>query len=69
MSLKLNLYEQGCDTVSVMRKNKALFYIKEDLRKFKTEDIHLNSHEVDMDYMALKTWKTTEREHRSALLI
>jgi DNA repair photolyase len=48
------------ETVEVMRKNNALFYIKEDLRKFKTEDIHLNPHEIDMDYMSLKQWENSE---------
>lgn len=42
------------DTVALMRRNNKKFYIKEDLRKFKTDDIHLEAHEVDMDYMALK---------------
>jgi DNA repair photolyase len=44
------------DTVEIMRKNDKLFYIKEDLRKFKTDDIKLLPHEVDMDFMALKKW-------------
>lgn len=37
-----------------MRQYDKLFYIKEDLRKFKSEDIRLGTHEMDMDYMALK---------------
>lgn len=42
------------DAVDVMRKNKELFYIKDDLRAFITDDIHLEPHEYDMDFMALK---------------
>lgn len=49
------------DSVDIMRKNNELFYIKEDLRRFKTEDIVLKPHEIDMDYMALKQWGNNEK--------
>lgn len=42
------------DSVQIMRRNKSLFYIKKDLLAFKPEDVYLNPHEVDMDYMALE---------------
>ncbi len=43
------------DAVDKMRKHNKMFYIKEDLRKFwNPETLHLNPHEIDMDFMALK---------------
>lgn len=42
------------DSVSIMRKNNKLFYIKKDLLKFKDKDLYLNDFEIDMDFMALK---------------
>lgn len=42
-----------CDSVSLMRKNKSLFYIKEDLRRYSPTDLHLEPHEVDMDFLAI----------------
>lgn len=41
------------DAVFTMRKNDELFYIKEDLLKHKPEDLVLQPHEMDMDFMAL----------------
>ena len=51
------------ESVEKMRQYNKLFYIKEDLRKFKTDDIVLAHHEVDMDFMALKNsgeWSTKD---------
>lgn len=42
------------DTVNIMRKNKSNFYIKKDLLKFKSDNLELVPHEVDMDHMAIK---------------
>lgn len=42
------------DSVSIMRKNNKLFYIKKDLLEFKNKDLVLNDYEIDMDYLALK---------------
>jgi DNA repair photolyase len=52
------------DSVSTMRRNNKLFYIKEDLRKYKTEEVILHPHEADMDYMSLKQWKEEQRSSR-----
>jgi DNA repair photolyase len=45
------------DAVKLMRKNNEMFYIKEDLRAHKPEDVVLNEHESDMDHMALPAWQ------------
>lgn len=42
------------DAVAVMRKNGTPFYIKEDLRAFKPDWLHLYPEEEDMDFLALK---------------
>lgn len=43
-----------CDSVAIMRKNNKPFYIKEDLRAFKPDWLHLTPEEIDMDFLALK---------------
>ena len=40
--------------VPLLRQNQKQFYIKADLAKF-SNGFHLNPHEIDMDYLALKT--------------
>ena len=42
------------DSVSIMRKNNKLFYIKKDLFEFKDNELQLSDYEIDMDYLALK---------------
>ena len=42
------------DTITVMRKNKKLFYIKNDLAKFANAETRLKAFERDMDHMALR---------------
>jgi DNA repair photolyase len=42
------------DSIKIMRENKKLFYIKNDLSKFSNKDTFLLPHERDMDFMALK---------------
>lgn len=42
------------DAVAIMRKYNKPFYIKKDLLAFKPDDLHLNSHEIDMDYLAIR---------------
>jgi len=41
-------------TVSVMRNNNSKFYIKKDLLQWKSDDLYLFDHEMDMDHLALK---------------
>lgn len=42
------------DTIKIMRKNDKLFYIKNDLFEFANSETVLNTHERNMDFMALK---------------
>jgi len=50
------------ESVSIMRKNNELFYIKKDLLTYKDYDLFLERHETDMDFMALKSWvENTEK--------
>lgn len=49
------------DSVKIMRRNKALFYIKKDLLAYKEPGLFLNNYEIDMDYMALKQWKEAKK--------
>lgn len=41
------------DTVNLMRKNNKEFYIKKDLLTWKPDDLVLQPHETDMDYLAI----------------
>lgn len=45
------------DSVAIMRKYDKQFYIKKDLLAFKPDTLHLNKHEIDMDFLALKKWQ------------
>lgn len=59
--VKFNWEQFLIDSVAVMRKHNKPFYIKEDLREFKPENLHLSAEEMDMDYLALKnSWLKPE---------
>ena len=45
------------DTISIMRKNNSVFYIKNDLAKWSNEDTFLTKNERDMDFLALSNSK------------
>ena len=54
------------DTISIMRRNNKMFYIKNDLFEFANNETVLNPHERDMDFMALKNMNTVRVEGCSA---
>lgn len=41
------------DAVGIMRKHGKEFYIKKDLLAYRPADLHLEPHEIDMDYLAI----------------
>ncbi len=41
------------DTVAIMRNNNSNFYIKKDLLNWKSDDLKLFPHEIDMDHLAI----------------
>lgn len=45
------------DTISAMRRNEKVFYIKNDLAAFADETTVLSANERDMDFLALKQWE------------
>jgi DNA repair photolyase len=55
------------NSVSIMRKNKSMFYIKKDLLKFKEEGLFLNDFETDMDFMGLKNKNNWIKEEQLQL--
>ena len=57
------------NTISIMRKNDKMFYIKNDLYKFANKETVLNPHERNMDFMALKNSKKIQIKECSIFAI